>query len=173
MMNLRNRAKRIGWLRATRTVARTLRQMGLSLRWVGGLFRLGGFAREYRSFRRLNRESPFRLRGGDILPCLGDRTKTTPVEPTYFLQDAWLARKLAAELYKSAGKWAEADNKPAANSSDSTATSPPKMLGPSSRCIRSEITKMLPPSAKTSVVSSWCAFDANLTLGNCVNGTAT
>ncbi len=72
-------------------------QFGLGLRWVPGLGRLGRFAHEYRHFRRLNAGTPFELRARDILPCLTDRTAITPVEPTYFLQDAWFARKIAGQ----------------------------------------------------------------------------
>ena len=72
-------------------------QFGLGLRWVGGLWRLGGFAGEYRRFKRLNRGSPFALRGGDILPCLSDCTETTPIEPIYFFQDTWFARRIAEQ----------------------------------------------------------------------------
>lgn len=71
------------------------RQFGLGFRWVNGLMRLNEFAREYRQFRRLNLGTAFALRGSDIVPCLTDRTTTTPVEPTYFLQDAWFARKIS------------------------------------------------------------------------------
>jgi SAM-dependent methyltransferase len=70
-------------------------QFGLGFRWATGVIRLAGFISEYRRFRRLNKGTPFTLRGRDILPCLTDRTATTPVEPTYFLQDTWFARKIA------------------------------------------------------------------------------
>ena len=95
-MSLRTRAKQIGGLRAAHAAVVTLvRQFGFGFRWVGGLFRLGRFFGEYRQFRRMNRGSAFALRGGDIFPQLTDRTATTPVEPTYFLQDTWFARKIA------------------------------------------------------------------------------
>ena len=85
-------------LRVAREALRALSdQFGFGLRGVAGLVRLGGFFREYRHFRRLNQGSPFALRGSDILPCLSDRTATTPIEPTYFLQDAWFARKIAEQ----------------------------------------------------------------------------
>ncbi len=97
-MNIRSRLKRLDWLCATYAVVVTLRtQFGLSLRWVSGLFYLGGYMHEYRMFRRMNQGGPFSLRGRDILPCLSDRTATTPVEPTYFLQDTWFARKIAEQ----------------------------------------------------------------------------
>lgn len=70
-------------------------QFGAGVRWVGGLGRLAGFAGEYRRFRRLNAGTPFAMRARDILPHLTDRTATTPVDPVYFLQDAWFARKIA------------------------------------------------------------------------------
>ena len=70
-------------------------QFGAGFRWMGGLVRLVGFAGDYRRFKRLNAGTPFALRARDIQPCLTDRTATTPVEPTYFLQDTWCARKLA------------------------------------------------------------------------------
>lgn len=70
-------------------------QFGLNFGWLRGLARLIPFWKEYRRFRQLNRGGPFALRGAEILPCLTDRTATTPVEPTYFLQDTWFARKIA------------------------------------------------------------------------------
>lgn len=86
------------WWWLLRAVRRTLRdQFGLGFRWVGGLVRLAGFAGEYRRFKRLNAGTPFSLRGRDIMPYLTDRTTTTPVEPTYFLQDSWFARKISEQ----------------------------------------------------------------------------
>jgi hypothetical protein len=88
--------KKIGWLRATRACGLTLsQQFGFNLRWAVGLKRLVQFRREYAAFRRLNAESEYALRAGNIQPCLSDRTATTPLEPIYFYQDTWLARKLA------------------------------------------------------------------------------
>jgi len=95
-MSSSDRLARFPSLRMAREAWRALaEQYGLGLRWVGGLGRLGGFAREYRHFRRLNTGAPFTLQGRHILPCLSDRTTTTPVEPTYFIQDTWCARKIA------------------------------------------------------------------------------
>ncbi len=83
-------------LRVIREAWRALSvQFGAGFRWVTGLRRLAGFAGEYRQFRRLNAGSPFVMRGQYIQPYLTDRTTTTPVEPTYFLQDTWFARKIA------------------------------------------------------------------------------
>ena len=85
-------------LRVVRAVARTLTgQCGLNLRWLGAVRRLGRFAGEFRTFGRLNQGSRFTLRGEDIQPCLFDRTPATPLEPVYFYQDTWLARKLSQQ----------------------------------------------------------------------------
>lgn len=98
-LKLRSWLGRSTSLRVLREGARTLRdQFGCGFGWVGGVARLGSFSAEYRTFRSLNRASVFALRGRDILPCLKDRTATTPVEPTYFLQDTWCARKLAERM---------------------------------------------------------------------------
>jgi len=72
-------------------------QFGLNLHWLTGIGRLFTFAREYRQFRALNVGTPFVLRGGFIRPCLMDRTETTPIEPVYFYQDTWFARKIAEQ----------------------------------------------------------------------------
>jgi hypothetical protein len=93
-----NRPAHSSWEQVFRAAARTLRdQFGLGLGWLTGLGRLAQFSREYRRFARLNAGGPFALRAGDIIPCLTDRTATTPVEPIYFLQDAWFARRLALQ----------------------------------------------------------------------------
>ncbi|MEQ1694999.1 MAG: DUF268 domain-containing protein [Hyphomicrobiaceae bacterium] len=36
------------------------------------------------------------VRFGDTYPCLSDRTSSTPFDPHYFYQGAWLARRIAA-----------------------------------------------------------------------------
>src|SRR5687767_15825370 len=98
-MKLRTRLGRISSLRVAREVCRTLsNQFGFGFRWVEGSIRLSGFAREYQRYKALNVGSPFTLRAREIFPCLTDRTATTPIEPTYFLQDSWCARKIAEKV---------------------------------------------------------------------------
>jgi SAM-dependent methyltransferase len=97
-MSARTRLEKFDTLRVAGAAWRTLRdQFGLGFRWLGGLVRLGGFAGEYREFKRVNAGTPFVLRARNIAPYLTDRTSTTPVEPTYFLQDSWCARKIAEQ----------------------------------------------------------------------------
>lgn len=96
MVNVRSLLGRITALRVLRSVMMTLvTQFGLNVHWLRGLARLGEYRKEYCALRRMNRGSPFALRGGEIVPCLMDRTSTTPVEPVYFLQDTWFAAKIA------------------------------------------------------------------------------
>lgn len=90
--------KKVGILRAARACALTLaRQFGFNFGWVRGLNRLMEFVGEFRRYKRLSEVggADHALRGGDIQPCLRDRTDTTPLDPVYFFQDTWVARKLA------------------------------------------------------------------------------
>ena len=97
-MTVARKLVRIAPLRMLYAAVRALvDQFGFGVRWVGGLVRLGCFAGECIRFFRMNRGSAFVLRWSDIQPCLTDRTATTPLEPTYFLQDAWFARKIAEQ----------------------------------------------------------------------------
>lgn len=97
-MTVRRRLAGLSCVRMVRAIGRTLAdQFGLSFRWLIALRSFLTFWREYRNFRRMNRHSPFELRARDMAPCLIDRTATTPVEPTYFLQDTWFARKIAEQ----------------------------------------------------------------------------
>lgn len=97
-MSARGSLTRFSFLYMGRAAWRTLvDQFGLGFHWVAGCGRLGVFWREYRKFRRMNHGSPFELQSRHWLPCLTDRTTFTPVEPTYFLQDSWFARRIAAQ----------------------------------------------------------------------------
>ena len=60
---------------------------------MAAVARLPAFFLEWRRYRRLSNESSVALR--DLYPCLTDRTESTPFDPHYFFQSAWLARKLA------------------------------------------------------------------------------
>jgi hypothetical protein len=61
------------------------------------LHAFGGFARFFRdarAYRRLPGAEP--IRSADLYPCLWDKVYRTPVDPTYFYQDTWAARKIFA-----------------------------------------------------------------------------
>lgn len=62
-------------------------------RRILSVLRLPRFFKDMQAFRRA---APFELvRFADSYPCLLDRTATTPFDPHYLFQGAWLARKLA------------------------------------------------------------------------------
>lgn len=96
-MSLRKRLSRYKTVWVLRGVATALRdQFGFNLRWLHGLRAIWVFSREYDLYRQLVPANPqFSLTGDRITPCLSDRTRATPVEPVYFLQDTWFARKIA------------------------------------------------------------------------------
>jgi len=52
------------------------------------------FSRDWRTYQKLHKNSSFTLTTGDIYPRLFDKTATTGIDPIYFYQDAWCARKI-------------------------------------------------------------------------------
>lgn len=52
------------------------------------------FLRDWRTYRKLPRNPSFTLATGDIYPRLFDKTATTDIDPVYFYQDTWCARKI-------------------------------------------------------------------------------
>ena len=61
---------------------------------LGILARYGRFFHEATRYGGLSGAEPVRV--ADLYPCLGDKLPSTPVDPTYFYQDTWAARKLFA-----------------------------------------------------------------------------
>lgn len=60
------------------------------------VYRMCGFALEYLRYKSLPQNAQFSISMMDWYPCLTDKTKTTPLDPVYFYQDAWAARKIFA-----------------------------------------------------------------------------
>lgn len=52
------------------------------------------FSQDWRAYRKLPHNASFALATGDIYPRLFDRTATTGIDPVYFYQDTWCARKI-------------------------------------------------------------------------------
>jgi hypothetical protein len=97
-MNLRCHLKRIKALRVAHAGVQALRlQYGFGLRWLGGAGALVRFAHEYQSYQRLRPNPNFQVSAGNWIPCLSDRTETTPIEPIYFVQDTWFAGRIAQQ----------------------------------------------------------------------------
>ncbi|MDE2173476.1 MAG: DUF268 domain-containing protein [Patescibacteria group bacterium] len=62
---------------------------------IGAIFgEFATFVQDWRTYRKLPRNESFTLSTGDLYPRLFDKTATTGVDPVYFYQDAWLAKKL-------------------------------------------------------------------------------
>jgi len=65
-----------------------------------GLFSINGMAvliryfNEYLTYQSSEKNSNFVMSPRYFYPCLIDRTLSTPIEPTYFYQDSWGARKI-------------------------------------------------------------------------------
>lgn len=67
---------------------------GLNFRFLKGLRAITEFLAEYRAYQRSNDNPHFSVRSLDLVPCMLDRTASTPLEPTYFYQDSWAAGKI-------------------------------------------------------------------------------
>ena len=52
------------------------------------------FFKDYRTYKKINTNENFSLKTEDLYPRIYDRTSTTPVDPVYFYQDAWCAKKV-------------------------------------------------------------------------------
>ncbi len=91
MFNLR---KLKNWLKKIKIVLLTYKIVN-SIESKRNIFDLSWYFRDLFVFSKLSRKNKnliFNLI--DIYPCLNDKTKHTPVEPIYFYQDAWAARKI-------------------------------------------------------------------------------
>jgi SAM-dependent methyltransferase len=86
-------ADRLPWAAGAYRLLRALaRDQGLNpLGWARAA---AWFARDYRRFARSAGARSPTLR--DLDPWLADRTSTTPLDPTYFFQNAWAARRIFA-----------------------------------------------------------------------------
>lgn len=52
------------------------------------------FLKEYKDYCKNDSNPNFKKSTEFLYPCLEDRTTYTPIEPTYFFQDTWAARKI-------------------------------------------------------------------------------
>ncbi|MDD8017199.1 MAG: DUF268 domain-containing protein [Bacteroidota bacterium] len=58
------------------------------------MYKMFGFTAEYLKYKALHNNKQFIVSAMDWYPCLKDKTETTPLDPVYFYQDAWAARKI-------------------------------------------------------------------------------
>lgn len=58
------------------------------------LYRMTGFSFEYLRYRRMEKNGNFDISVYDWYPCLTDKTESTPLDPVYFYQDTWAAKKI-------------------------------------------------------------------------------
>lgn len=59
------------------------------------------FFREYRTYTQMSQNTNFKLSLTDVYPQLLDNTTTTMIDPVYFFQDAWCAKKIFSGKPKS------------------------------------------------------------------------
>ena len=57
-------------------------------------YRMAIFIAEYFKYLQLYRSMNYSISMVDFYPCLTDKTITTPLDPVYFYQDTWAAKKI-------------------------------------------------------------------------------
>ncbi len=72
----------------------SLRALKNKYSFIAKLNLLRGFFADYRQYKSLNENKSFSLKTEDLYPRIYDKTSTTPVDPIYFYQDAWCAKKV-------------------------------------------------------------------------------
>jgi SAM-dependent methyltransferase len=75
-----------------RLIASMKQQFGINV--FSALSKLAAFIGDYFRYKRGNDNAHFMVSVDYLYPCLTDRTRLTPVEPVYFYQDSWAARKI-------------------------------------------------------------------------------
>jgi SAM-dependent methyltransferase len=68
------------------------RQFGINL--ISAISNLAAFIRDYFIYKQETDNAHFKFSIDYIYPCLTDKTQITPIEPIYFYQDTWAARKI-------------------------------------------------------------------------------
>jgi hypothetical protein len=94
-MHIRAYLTKVSFLKVIYKLYTTLKyQYGFSVKWLKGLFDLSLFWQEYRIFQAQNDNYNFETKVEYWNPYLQDKTKITPIDPVYFFQDTWAARKI-------------------------------------------------------------------------------
>ncbi|MCK5021965.1 MAG: DUF268 domain-containing protein [Candidatus Pacebacteria bacterium] len=52
------------------------------------------FFKDYRKYKKINKNENFDLKTEDLFPRIYDKSSTTPLDPVYFLQNNWCAKKI-------------------------------------------------------------------------------
>lgn len=90
-MTIRSTAKHIPALKWTVLFVRSLRR---KYNVAATLREFAAFVHDWRAYRHLPENRSFTVSTSDLYPRLFDKTATTGVDPIYFYQDAWFAKKI-------------------------------------------------------------------------------
>lgn len=89
--NIHEKLKQISFLKIGVVSIRALRNKHSLLTKLSLLL---AFFADYRIYKKINTNRNFSLKIKDLYPRVYDKTSTTPVDPVYFYQDAWCAKKV-------------------------------------------------------------------------------
>ncbi len=94
MLNKNNIYQRLKQIPFFKIGVVSLRALKNKYGFIAKLNLLRVFFADYRQYRKLDENKRFSLKTEDLYPRIYDRTSTTPVDPVYFYQDAWCAKKV-------------------------------------------------------------------------------
>ena len=52
------------------------------------------FLKDYSNFKKQKENKNFKFRAEDLYPRIYDKTESTPIDPVYFYQNSWCAKKI-------------------------------------------------------------------------------
>lgn len=90
-MTLHVKLKQVSIFKWTVMLFRVLRRKHGLIATVGEFIE---FSQDWRAYRKLSQNPKYTVATGDLFPRLFDKTVTTGIDPVYFYQDTWCARKI-------------------------------------------------------------------------------
>ncbi len=88
---IKNKLKKISLLKILVISYRAIKNKYTFLKKISYLF---SFFSDYKKYKKINKNSKFILKTEDLYPRIYDKTSTTPLDPIYFLQNNWCAKKI-------------------------------------------------------------------------------
>ena len=93
-MNIKNKLKKISLFKYIKIILDTIKNKVGIFKRIGLLY---VFFKDYFNYKRTEKNNNFLLRTEDLYPRIYDKTTTTPIDPIYFYQNCWCAKKIFDE----------------------------------------------------------------------------
>ncbi len=88
---LRKILKKIPFIKITYSLVSVMKNKNSFFKRIG--FSLD-FLKDYSNFKKQKENKNFKFRAEDLYPRIYDKTESTPIDPVYFYQNSWCAKKI-------------------------------------------------------------------------------